>query len=60
MGIALEKVQELITELKSKKDLQDFRAKEGEAFCKKHGIKMMQLNFLLSVAGVEIYNERNQ
>jgi len=59
MAIAIEKVEKLIVELRKQPDLERFRDEQGMEFCKRNGINMGQLNFLLSVVATERIRQGN-
>ena len=53
-------LQTALEELHKVEDLKKFQAgKEGEEFCKKHGITSGNLNFLLSVVAAERIKKNN-
>lgn len=51
--ITIEKVEEIIKELREIPDLEHFMENKGESFCKKNKISFGQLNFLISVVCTE-------
>lgn len=57
--IKLKHLVPALEEIKRHADLEQFRLKEGDKFCKKYNLQTGQLNFLISSVAAERFKNRN-